>query len=68
MNSVLDGEHMGSPLPKEPEELFTVGQKYDIQMERYDNSLNAVAQLGRGSAPAPKQIIPQAQFYLQLYS
>jgi hypothetical protein len=44
---------------------LTAGQKYDIRVDYYDNSLSAVAQLSWSSATTPKQIIPQAQLYSQ---
>jgi hypothetical protein len=42
---------------------LVAGQRYDIRMEYYENSLGAVAQLGWSSPTTPKQIIPQAQLY-----
>jgi hypothetical protein len=41
---------------------LVAGQKYDIRMEYYENSLGAVAQLGWSSASTPKQIIPSRSF------
>jgi hypothetical protein len=42
---------------------LVAGQRYDIRMEYYENSLGAVAQLGWSSASTPKQIIPQSQLF-----
>jgi hypothetical protein len=42
---------------------LTAGQKYDIKVEYYENSLGAVVQMSWSSATTPKQIIPQSQLY-----
>ncbi|HEX8236034.1 MAG TPA: hypothetical protein VF600_08760, partial [Abditibacteriaceae bacterium] len=42
---------------------LVAGQKYDLKMEYYENSLGAVAELSWSSASTPKQIIPQSQLY-----
>jgi hypothetical protein len=42
---------------------LVAGQKYDIKVEYYENSLGAVAQLSWSSASTPKQVIPQSQLY-----
>ncbi len=42
---------------------LVAGQSYDIQMEHYDNSLQAQAHLLWSSASTVKQTIPQSQLY-----
>ena len=42
---------------------LTAGQRYDIRLEYYDGSLEAVAQLSWSSASQPRQVIPPAQLY-----
>ncbi len=43
--------------------VLTAGRKYDIKMEYYDNTGDALAQLRWSSASQAKQIIPQARLY-----
>lgn len=47
---------------------LTAGQLYDIKMEFYDNTQNAVAKLAWESASQVKQIIPQSQLYVVDYT
>jgi hypothetical protein len=42
---------------------LTAGQKYEIRMEYYDNTLSAVAQLMWSSFSTSKQFVPQSQLY-----
>jgi len=42
---------------------LTAGLKYDIKMEYYDNTGDALAQLRWSSASQTKQIVPQARLY-----
>ncbi|WP_206098827.1 beta-glucanase [Paenibacillus paeoniae] len=42
---------------------LTAGQKYDIKLEYYDNTEDAIAKLSWSSASQPKQIIPQNRLY-----
>ncbi|MCD9024984.1 beta-glucanase [Cohnella silvisoli] len=42
---------------------LTAGQKYDIKLEYYDNTEDAVAKLSWSSASRSKQIVPQNRLY-----
>jgi glucose/arabinose dehydrogenase len=42
---------------------LTAGQRYDVRMEYYENTGQAVARLGWSSPSQPFQIIPQSQLY-----
>ncbi len=42
---------------------LVAGQKYDIQLEYYENMVDAVAQLLWSSQSQPKQIIPQGRLF-----
>ncbi|NJK52839.1 MAG: DUF4347 domain-containing protein [Leptolyngbyaceae cyanobacterium SU_3_3] len=42
---------------------LVAGQKYDIRLEYYDNTFDAVARLGWSSARQARQIIPKSQLY-----
>lgn len=43
---------------------LTAGQKYDIKLEYYDNTEDAIAKLSWSSPLQAKQIIPQNRLYL----
>ena len=43
---------------------LVAGQKYDIKLEYYENTGQAVAKLGWSSSSQAKQFIPQSQLYL----
>ena len=42
---------------------LVAGQKYDIKLEYYDNTRNAVSRLSWSSSSQTKEIIPQSQLY-----
>ncbi|MFF2885827.1 PA14 domain-containing protein [Paenibacillus sp. NPDC057967] len=42
---------------------LTAGQKYDIKLEFFDNTEDAIAKLSWSSASQSKQIIPQSRLY-----
>ncbi|QKQ75896.1 PA14 domain-containing protein [Nostoc sp. TCL240-02] len=44
---------------------LVAGQKYDIKLEYFENTVNAVSKLSWSSASQTKEIIPQSQLYSQ---